>query len=184
MGAMTLKKQIIISIAGLILYTVFIFYLLEGLDHTTSEEIGTPQEISVTENKYTCEKDKDCLALAEMGFYEARGEDDLGVAAVMTVAMNRAFHEKWPNTVGGVINYKCHFSYRCDGSMKIKIDKSQKERMMKIAESVVNYGGIPFLKEATHYHSIKVKPYWSKNEHYDKIATIGNHVFYACKKDC
>jgi hypothetical protein len=60
-----------------------------------------------------------CLATAM--YFEARGEPEEGQLAVGQVILNRVAHDRYPNTVCGVVyqnaNRKnaCQFSFACDG---------------------------------------------------------------------
>lgn len=132
-----------------------------------------------------CMEDSSCLKLAEVGYYEARGESDEGVMLVMKTVLNRVEHRRWRNSIIGVVHEPNQFSYLWDGSLKrAKNSPKQWDRMYQIAHKMLNddltlpeeWGNI------THYHSTKVKPFWSKN--YKRVALVGNHVAYKCERDC
>jgi spore germination cell wall hydrolase CwlJ-like protein len=130
-----------------------------------------------------CKSDIECKTLAEVGYYEARGESDLGAAAVMTVVVNRTKHKKFPDKIVDVVREGCQFSYRCDNSRKkSKKEVDQWNRMFLLAYSVHVDGGIPQLSEATHYHSYAVNPFWSKK--FKFISKIDSHAYYKCLKEC
>lgn len=124
-----------------------------------------------------CKQDKDCLLLAELGYYEARSESLLGVWSVMGVALNRVEDKRWPNTLKGVITAPAQFTYRWDGSMKRGYqEKTQLERMYSAAWDVLN-GEVELpIGSATHYHTRKVNPWWKGA--YSYVMTVDNHVFY------
>lgn len=124
-----------------------------------------------------CKKSVDCRYLAEVGYHEARGESDLGVAAVMSVVLNRKnTMGRWPNDVKSVVYDRCQFSYTCQTKIKKLKDFVQRERMYNLAWKVLQNGPLEYLKGATHYHTAKVNPFWSKK--LKVITRIDNHIFY------
>lgn len=124
-----------------------------------------------------CKQEGECTILAEVGYFEARGESDEGVYAVMMVVMNRVKSNKWGSTVKDVVHQPWQFSYRHHPVYKKGMrDSFQRVRMESLAYDV--YTGIvdDFTGGATHYHTTSTKPLWSL-----KMAprgVYGNHVFY------
>jgi spore germination cell wall hydrolase CwlJ-like protein len=126
-----------------------------------------------------------CLALNL--YFEARGEDTFaGQLAVAEVTLNRVASEDYPNTVCEVVlqdnEQGCQFSWWCDGKSDTPAEprafqksKALARMMLKDGEYITVVG-----KDAIHYHSTSVEPYWTPN--LEKIEQIGNHVFYK-KKD-
>lgn len=132
-----------------------------------------------------CKKSDKCSVLAEAAYFEARNQGDEGMLAVMKVVLNRTKHTKWPNTIKGVVYYKCQFSYTCDGSLKkAKYDREQWDRSYRLAYMLLSRYKDIDLKGSTHYHTTKIKPpYWAKE--FKKIVVIQDHVFYNCNsKNC
>ena len=124
-----------------------------------------------------CKKSRKCTLLLEAGYYEARGESDKGIAAVMYVILNRVNHKAWASTVEGVLSAPSQFSYRFDGSMKKGFaEKEQRDRIAVIAMKVVE-GKIPSpVGKAVFYHSTQVSPSWKNKVEY--VGRIGSHLFY------
>lgn len=167
----------------LLLCVIAIFlWLFISLIH--KDKISAQAEDIVTSTEEVCKKDPSCLNLALAGYHEARGESDLGVYTVMVVILNRMNHdEKWPNSVKGVVNDKCQFSFTCNKSLPKEMkDIEQKERMYRIANDLIQKGVPEHFSNFTHFHSSKVYPNWSKK--FKLEATIGSHKFYSCQKDC
>lgn len=132
-----------------------------------------------------CKQNIECKYLAEMGYYEARGESDRGVKAVMKVVINRTNHPKFPSSVEDVIKKPKAFSYRHDGSMKkSKQNNAEKQwnRIYNLAFTVYYFRNLVNVHGATHYHTTKVNPKWA--DEFNQVAHIGNHVFYRCTKYC
>ena len=127
--------------------------------------------------------------MAEAVYFEARNQDILGQIAVAIVIRNRMKNKRWPSTACGVVRDgrywrgnpvrdKCQFSYWCDGKPERPAEKEAWSRALYISELVLNDRiSIKFLESATHYHTIEVKPEWSKK--YRLCATIGDHKFYS-----
>lgn len=125
-----------------------------------------------------CKQDKDCTILAEAAYYEARGEDSIGVVAVMYTILNRVNKNgKWSNTIEGVVYQNKQFSYTHDGSLNSGMSNTkQVQRMYILAYDVMNgLIGNP-IGGSDHYHAVNVSPYWAKHLNY--TYHIGNHIFY------
>ena len=149
----------------------------------SQESIQNNQDVIERAKIYACLQSKDCRYLSEAAFYEARGERDYGVMAVMKTIINRARHSRFPDTIKDVVIRPHAFSYRHDGSMKkARQNPQQWARMRLIAfemlsgERDIDIGG------ATHYHTIRVKPHWSSQ--FDMTMEIDRHRFYACTGYC
>jgi spore germination cell wall hydrolase CwlJ-like protein len=133
--------------------------------------------------------------LARNIFFEARDQDLAGQVAVAWVTLNRVDAARYPDTICGVvqqaqrdsagnpIRHQCQFSWYCDGlSDRIPnnpIAQRAWEDAQLIAEVVLlDYArgfGSP-VEDATMYHADYVDPYWTDD--YDRVATIGDHIFY------
>ncbi|MYZ48326.1 cell wall hydrolase [Rhizobiales bacterium L72] len=127
------------------------------------------------------DSEQDCLARAI--YFEARGESQLGQAAVAQVVLNRVKNPTYPESVCGVVyqnqNWRgrCQFSFACDGIKDRIRSPFAWLRAKKIARDVTN--GKVWLDEiadSTHYHADYVKPRWARAM--KKVDTIGRHVFY------
>jgi len=130
--------------------------------------------------KYTCKEDPECAYLAEAIYFEARGESLEGQIAVGWVILNRVNSRYFPNSIAEVIKYRCHFSYRCDGSMKQGIrEKSAYEQAKRIAKGIVLGVYEDPTNGANHYlnpKKVSVIPKWARV--YPVVASIGNHIFH------
>ena len=121
-----------------------------------------------------------CLALNI--YFEARSESVQGQIAVAEVTLNRVASKHYPNDVCGVVLQEnkdgCQFSWWCDGksdepreSNSLKTSKALAELMLRERDYITVIG-----KDATHYHTDKIKPYWAKE--FYRIRQIGKHIFY------
>lgn len=130
--------------------------------------------------EFQCLDDIQCQKLAEAIYFEARGESKDGQVAVAHVIMNRVNSPYYPDTVTDVVDYRCQFSYRCDGSLKRGIhEKKAWNRAVEVAELVYT-GEVPDpTNGADHYanpRKLKRQPRWMQV--YDMVAVIGNHQFH------
>lgn len=136
-----------------------------------------------------CIRSPRCSKLSEVGYFEARGESDLGVIAVFSVVLNRKNNPRWEDTIIDVVNSPHQFSYLTDGSLeKAPYNVGQWARMYWLAYNFLHSPENlhltipPHFSTLTHYHSTRVHPRWAK--HYKYVATIGSHKFYECKRRC
>ncbi len=105
-----------------------------------------------------------CLATAI--YFEARGENLRGQAAVAQVVLNRVRNPTYPKTICGVVyqnqhwRNRCQFSFACDGRKDVITSRSS----YKMARS--RHGGdggkifIPEVASSTHYYAQYVSPGW------------------------
>ncbi|MGC4251135.1 MAG: cell wall hydrolase [Sphingobium sp.] len=122
-----------------------------------------------------------CLTSAV--YYEAGNEPEDGQRAVAQVVLNRVRSPLWPNSVCGVVyegseraDYRCQFTFSCDGSMARAPDLQAWARARRIAEQAL--AGLVYRPAglATHYHTLAVRPPWSSS--LQPVAVIGAHIFY------
>ena len=121
--------------------------------------------------------------LAEGIYFEARGENVKGQAAVAQVILNRVRNPSYPNTICGVVyqnrtwRNRCQFSFACDGTTP-RVRSQQHYTVAKEVGMAVTAGKI-FIEEvgsSTHYHATYVNPRWARTM--DRMKRIGLHIFY------
>ncbi len=129
------------------------------------------------------------LCLTQAIYHEARGESEAGQWAVANVIINRAFSKKFPTTLCGVVfqnadkgRFKCQFTFACDGRSDMGTEQAAWKRASKMAlvafrefQKGDRPGVVP--NDALYYHTTSVAPSWSNK--FDRVATIGSHVFYS-----
>lgn len=127
------------------------------------------------------EAEQRCLAAGI--YFEARGENVKGQAAVAQVILNRVRNPTYPNTICGVVyqnenwRNRCQFSFACDG-IKDRV-RSPKHWSMAEEIALATTAGKIWLKEvgsSTHYHATYVSPPWARKMR--KVGKIGLHIFY------
>jgi spore germination cell wall hydrolase CwlJ-like protein len=122
--------------------------------------------------------------LAEALYFEARGESEVGQAAVAQVILNRVRNPAYPNTICGVVyqnkelRNRCQFSFACDGIHGRVHAASRAWRMARRIARNVTEGKI-WLKDvadSTHYHANYVSPDWGPTM--IRKEQVGAHIFY------
>jgi len=126
-----------------------------------------------------------CLATAI--FFEARDQSITGQEMVAEVVMNRVAHEKFPDTVCGVVFQDKAFSFTHDGlsddmfQYDTYYDRISAEVAMKIGQDYL-HNEVRLGSASTHYHTVDVSPYWKGFFTVDGV--VGDHIFYTCYVDC
>ena len=150
----------------------FVPPLAEG-DHDWMKQPLPASVFSAAEQK--------CLATAI--YFEARGEELRGQAAVAQVILNRVRNPAYPDTVCDVVYQneswlnKCQFSFACDGIPDLIADRRAYRLVKDVAMAVT--GGKIFLPEvasSTHYNATYVSPHWARSM--ERMTQIGSHIFY------
>jgi hypothetical protein len=116
-------------------------------------------------------------------YYEAGNEPEDGQRAVAQVVLNRARNPIWPSSVCGVVyqgseraDYKCQFTFSCDGAMARMPAPAAWARARRIAQEALGGRVYAPVGLATHYHTLAVRPDWAASLH--PVAVIGAHIFY------
>jgi len=175
-----LVKYFLVCLAAVIVGNL----LMKAVDfkfNQLKEETVKPTTFS----NMTLEKREQQLeCLARNIYFEAAKEPFEGKVAVAQVTINRAESGKFPTDICKVIYQKnvfmekvvCQFSWYCETGAKFKpIHVSAYNECMAVAKKVLLEGfRLDGLTEAMYYHANYVNPRWNKQ----KIATIGNHIFY------
>jgi hypothetical protein len=103
--------------------------------------------------------------LAEVMYYEARGEGEEGQKAVAEVVFHRMNTGNYGHSICAVVyegadQAVCQFSFACDAA-----------RILTGEEHLNNATG-----DAVNFHTAAVQPGWSAE--YVRTVQIGNHIFY------
>lgn len=144
-----------------------------------------PHELETKQYKPVIASELACLA--EVIYFEARGEGDEGMLAVGHVVLNRASDERFPKTICGVVKQgkhvrgkplrnKCQFSYYCDGIPDIVTDEDSYIRSTKLAFDILSGRSNNPVSNSLFYHATYVRPRWSKV--FALVRRINKHLFY------
>ena len=121
----------------------------------------------------------ECMALAM--YWEARGEGTLGMMAVGSVVLNRAWHPKFPSSICGVVfqggeTPPCQFSWWCDGKNDRPQNRVQWRSALTLSAVVLARRVKDPTRGALFYHSTSISSSWHSQR--QRTTRIGNHVFY------
>jgi N-acetylmuramoyl-L-alanine amidase len=118
---------------------------------------------------------RDLFELTRAIYYEARGEDTLGQAAVAHVILNRVESPLYPDTVREVVWQPGQFSFTNDGKSDQMTNPRAIQKAMDIALAVSRGKIQDPTGGSTHYFAHKkVKPAWA-NGGFKFI--LGDHTF-------
>lgn len=139
----------------------------------TSIGLGTG---SLAQTKIQSAKPQDIDCLAQNIYHEARGESLQGQIAVAQVTVNRVKSGKFQNSICKTVFASKQFSWTLDKSKKIRNAKAWQDAKTVATAVLQTPHYFPDFK-ALYFHTKQVNPVWNRKMH--KLATIGNHVFYA-----
>ncbi|WP_219894532.1 cell wall hydrolase [Aquisediminimonas profunda] len=131
------------------------------------------QLVALHAGSETSSREEECLAGAV--YFEAKGEPLDGQLAVAQVIMNRARSGRFPSSVCGVVFQPSQFSFvRGNSFPPIARSSHYWQQAVAIAKIAGNDMWNSTAGSALYFHARRVSPGWRLN----RVATIGNHVFY------
>jgi len=117
--------------------------------------------------------DMECRSTAL--YFEGRSEPLIAQYAIAQVIQNRIDSPKYPDTACEVVHAPKAFYYYWDGKSERITDRKAYNQAL-IVSALVMWGWVPDQTgNATHYHTINTKPYWSNGEG----VVVGSQVFLA-----
>lgn len=150
----------------------------------------TRQEVAEIEQKVAKIVDPKQLAcLAQNIYYEAGSESTLGKAAVARVVMNRVNYGFASDPCKVIYQAHivrndddepvklCQFSWVCENKAKPNENSTRYRNSLQVAYDVLAYNEYEYVvpKSTLFFHNKTVEPNWP----YQRVDTIGNHVFYS-----
>mgnify|MGYP003343322419 FL=1 len=173
-------KIFLLLIAGITL-----FVLASTAVHSKFENLKSKIEQGQINPPITmAERERQLDCLTKNIYWEAASEPFEGKVAVAQVTMNRVESGKFADNVCGVVYQKnsiyqkviCQFSWVCESTHMVKpVYAPLYKESQEVAKKVLleNFR-LPGLVDALYYHATYVSPNWRKQ----KIAQIGQHIFY------
>ncbi len=120
--------------------------------------------------------------LADVIYFEARGESEAGQRAVAEVILRRLAEGTHGRTICDVV-YEgadqtfCQFTFACDGSAeRPKVAEAWRAAQVLAARRLAGEVPADATYGATYYHAASVYPSWAPTKL--RVAEIGNHIFY------
>jgi hypothetical protein len=121
--------------------------------------------------------------LAEVMYFEARGEGEKGETAVAEVVFHRLQGGGYGRSICAVVyegapRTGCQFTFACDGS-RSKPKSPEQWREAQVLAARILTGELTLSDatgEAMNYHAVYVRPIWAAK--LIRTAQIGNHIFY------
>jgi spore germination cell wall hydrolase CwlJ-like protein len=174
-GAVQTAKSLLMVLALILSVFMLKWVVVDKLDkyaHTESSQITT----AMRERQLAC--------LATNIYYEAGNQPFEGKVAVAQVTMNRTESGQYPSDICKTIYQKniiyekvlCQFSWVCDRVVMARpVNQVNFKESEEVAKKVLLEGfRLPSLKDAMYFHGDYINPGWKR----EKIAKIGNHIFY------
>ena len=121
--------------------------------------------------------------LAEVLYYEARGEGRQGQQAIAEVVFHRMNTGNYGHSICAVVyegagHPGCQFTFTCNGDL-IRAKEEAAWRESEALAAQILTGEVP-LKDATggatNFHAVSVSPDWADTM--NRTTQIGNHIFY------
>ena len=117
--------------------------------------------------------------LAQVMYWEARGEGRQGMVAVASVVLNRVEDNRFPNSVCGVVyqggeSPPCQFSWWCDGKTDYPSNQTKWAESLSLADTIIAARPRDPTDGALFYHNTSIKDPWNRQ----RTARIGSHIFY------
>ena len=120
--------------------------------------------------------------LADVIYFEARGESEAGQRAVAEVILHRQAQGSHGHTIcdvayEGADRTFCQFTFACDGSTE-QPRLAEPWRAAQVLAARLLAGEVPgdATDGATYYHAASAHPGWAPKKL--RVAEIGNHIFY------
>lgn len=126
------------------------------------------------EKSELCKQSIECVKLAEVGYYEARGESKLGILSVLGVVINRTNDKRFPDTISKVVNQPKQFSYLTSQTYKRGIKEVDRyDLILELAYDMLNKN-IENPTSAIYFQHKSIK----KRKYRRNAMVINNHVFF------
>jgi N-acetylmuramoyl-L-alanine amidase len=126
-----------------------------------------------------CDEQKQLELLALNMYHEARGEGSIGMQLVGEVTLNRVNRPEFPDTICDVIYQRSQFSWVSGKENHHPRETDVWELALEIADEILREDAQLYDTGATHFlnpDAVRRMPSWARS--FEKVAEIGNHVFY------
>jgi len=117
--------------------------------------------------------------LAENIYHESRGEPVAGQIAVAQVTINRVNSKKFQKSICEVVYAPNQFSWTRNKHKQILNADAWLNSLIIAQVVILTHSKTKPKFTATYFHAKHVNPSWTRRK--QKVAVIGNHIFYASK---
>lgn len=144
---------------------------------------ATRSRLQVLLGQAAADRSAEKTCLAEVIYFEARGQPVEAQSAVGQTVINRVLSGVYPKTLCGVAHQhgvadgQCQYSFACDSLANVPKDRSDWSLAEDIAERLLSgQAWNDEIGDATHSHPLAEHPAWVKYLH--RVKRIGAIVFY------
>jgi N-acetylmuramoyl-L-alanine amidase len=124
------------------------------------------------------ETNKEIYCLAQVIYFEARGEKLKGQIAVAQVTINRKNSVLFPDTICAVVYQTkpvCQYSWYCDKNSNYLPNDEEALSAKTLARKLLKANIEDITGGALFFHASSINPRWNNLE---KTVEIGAHIFY------
>ena len=143
--------------------------------------------LSLFDSSYKELDQEQLTCMAEVMYFEARGEGREGMLAIGHVVMNRTTDPRFPDSVckvtkqgkhvnGKPVRNKCQFSWYCDGLPDVIKDNETYLIALELAISVLTGQSTNPVGKSLYFHAVYVRPRWARI--FLRLRKVGKHIFY------
>jgi N-acetylmuramoyl-L-alanine amidase len=129
---------------------------------------------AVADQEAPADMDRDLTCLAGAIYFESKGEPLSGQLAVAEVIINRAKSGRFDSSICGVVKQRGQFSFVRGGQIPAIANNRNYRTAVAVAQVAMGDDWQSPAPDALYFHARRVSPGWRMQ----KIASIGNHVFY------
>lgn len=129
---------------------------------------------AVADQDSSADLDEDLTCLAGAIYFESKGEPLSGQLAVAEVIINRAKSGRFGSSICGVIKQRGQFSFVRGGQIPAVANNRDYRTAVAVAQVALGDDWASPAPNALYFHARRVAPSWRMQ----KVAAIGNHVFY------
>ena len=157
--------------------------VVQPVFHTIVADVAPPISLRSRADVVLAQLLAEHRCLAEVMYYEARGEGESGQRAIAEVVFHRMRTGNYGHSICAVVyegagHPGCQFSFACNGELsQPKEAGAWRETEILAAQILTNEVRLSDSTDnATHFHAVSVQPDWTGEM--VRTVQIGNHVFY------
>lgn len=146
----------------------------EAIAQTQADEGYDSLSEAVADQDASAALSQDLTCLAGAIYFESKGEPLSGQLAVAEVIINRAKSGRFGSSICGVVTQRGQFSFVRGGQIPAIANNRDYRTAVAVAQVALGDDWASPAPNALYFHARRVSPSWRMQ----KVAAIGNHVFY------